>query len=135
MEKFAVFELNSNTEKDDQEKIYITKDIDTVYDAEKRLEKLQETFYSNRSLIQNVEVIEEFNVLKKLINKEKNLTEVETNYLKKCHSENYAVCESDSTIETDDEEDLYDTEDEDFDKSSPNDFDKNLFLKQFHLNL
>ena len=68
-------EINSNTEKNDQENIYVTKDTGTVYDLEKRLEKLQERFNNDPSLFQNVEVMEDFNILMKLIDKETNPTE------------------------------------------------------------
>ena len=61
-------EINSNTEKNDQENIYVTKDTGTVYDLEKRLEKLREKFNNDPSLFQNVEVMEDFNILMKLIN-------------------------------------------------------------------
>ena len=75
LENVTNSEINSNTEKNDQENIYVTKDIGTVYDVEKRLEKLQERFNNNPSLIQNVEVMEDFNILMKLIDEETNPTE------------------------------------------------------------
>ena len=96
LENVTNSEINSNTR------------VETLYYAEKQLEELQESFDNNPSLLQNVELIEDFNAMKKLINKEKNLTEVETN----------------SAIVTDDEEDFCNTDYKDFDESTPKDVDK-----------